>query len=55
LEIETNHDAKLEWRNKIVERLNLINTLMMETPNDSSNEKRKIESDALVWVLQNMP
>ena len=53
-ESEINHNAKLEWRNKIVERLNLLNTLMTETPNDPSNEKRKIESDTLVWVLQNM-
>lgn len=50
------HNAKLEeWRSKIVERLNFLNTLMTETPNDPSNEKRKIESDTLVWVLQNMP
>jgi len=55
-ESEIYHDAKLEeWRSKIVERLNLLNTLMTETPNDPSNEKRKIESDTLVWVLQNMP
>ena len=55
-ESEIYHNAKLEeWRSKIVERLNLLNTLMTETPNDPSNEKRKIESDTLVWVLQNMP
>ena len=55
-ESEIYHNAKLEeWRSKIVERLNLLNTLMTKTPNDSSNEKRKIESDTLVWVLQNMP
>jgi hypothetical protein len=55
-ESEVYHNAKLEeWRGKIVERLNLLNTLMTKTPNDPSNEKRKIESDTLVWVLQNMP
>src|SRR4030042_1824556 len=55
-ESEIYHNAKLEeWRNKIVERLNLLNTLMTETPNDASNEKRRIESGTLVWVLQNMP
>ena len=55
-ESEIYHNAKLEeLRSKIVERLNLLNTLMTETPNDPSNEKRKIESDTLVWVLQNMP
>ena len=55
-ESEIYHNAKLEeWRGKIVERLNLLNNLMTETPNDPSNEKRKIESDTLVWVLQNMP
>jgi hypothetical protein len=56
LENEVYHDAKLEeWRSKIAERLNLLNTLISETPNDPSNEKKKIESDTLVWVLQNMP
>jgi hypothetical protein len=55
-ESEIDHNATLEeWRSKIVERLNLLNTLITETPNDPSNEKRKIESDTLVWVLQTMP
>jgi len=55
-ESEIYHNAQLEeWRSKIVERFNLLNTLMTKTPNDPSNEKRKIESDTLVWVLQNMP
>ncbi len=55
-ESEIYHNATLEeWRSKIVERLNLLNTLMTKTPNDPSNEKRKIESDTLAWVLQNMP
>jgi len=55
-ESEIHHNAKLEeWRSKIVERLNLLNTLMTNTPNDPSNEKRKIESDTLGWVLQTMP
>lgn len=56
LESEINRNAQLEeWRSRIVERLNLLNALMAKTPNDPSNEKRKIESDTLVWVLQNMP
>ena len=55
-ESEIYHNVKLEeWKSKIVERLNLLNTLMAKTPDDPSNEKRKIESDTLVWVLQNMP
>jgi len=55
-ESEIYQNTKLEeLRGKIVERLNLLNTLMTKTPNDPSNEKRKIESDTLVWVLQNMP
>lgn len=54
-ESEINRNAQLEWRNKIVDRLNLLSTLMTENPNDPSYEKRKIESDTLVWVLQNMP
>ena len=53
---EIYHNAKIEeWRRKIVERLNLLNTLMMKTPNDPSNERRKIESNTLVCVLQYMP
>ena len=36
-ESEIEHNDKLEWRSKIVERLNLLNTLMTETPNDPSN------------------
>jgi hypothetical protein len=56
LENEIYHNSKLEeWRSKIAERLNLLNTLMTTNPNDPSNEKRKIESDTLVWVLQNRP
>jgi hypothetical protein len=55
-ESEIYHNAKLEeWKSKIIERLNLLNTLIAKTPDDPSNEKRKIESDTLVWVLQNMP
>ena len=52
---EINHNAQLEWRNKIVDRLNSLITLMTENPNDPANEKRKIESNTLIWVLQNMP
>ena len=55
-ESEVYNNAKLEeWRSKIAERLNLLNTLIAETPNDRSNEKRRIARDTLVWVLQNMP
>ena len=43
-----------ELRSKIDEKLNLLNSLIAETPNDRSNEKRRIERDTLVWVLQNM-
>ena len=44
-----------ELRSKISEKLNEINTLIAEHPKDRSNEKRRIERDTLVWVLQNMP
>ncbi len=44
-----------ELRNKIAEKLNQLNTLISENPKDRSNEKRRIERDTLVWVLQNMP
>ncbi len=44
-----------ELRSKISEKLNQINTLIAEHPKDRSNEKRRIERDTLVWVLQNMP
>jgi hypothetical protein len=52
---EVYNNVKLqELRSKIDERLNLLNTLIAETPKDRSNEKRRIERDTLVWVLQNM-
>ncbi len=55
-ESEVYNDAKLEeWRSKIAEKLNLLNTQIAKTPNDRSNEKRRIERDTLLWVLQNMP
>ena len=55
-ESEVYNNAKLEeWRSKIDERLNLLNTLIAETPKDRSNAKRRIERDTLVWVLQNKP
>ena len=55
-ESEVYNNAKLEeWRSKIDEKLNVLNTLIAENPNDRSNEKRRIERDILVWVLQNMP
>jgi hypothetical protein len=44
-----------ELRNKIAEKLNQLNTLISQNPKDRSNEKRRIERDTLVWVLQNMP
>ena len=44
-----------ELRSKISEKLNQLNTLIAENPKDRSNEKRRIERDTLVWVLQNMP
>ena len=44
-----------ELRKKIDEKLNQLNTLIAETPNDRSNEKRRIERDTLIWVLQNIP
>ena len=44
-----------ELRRKIDEKLNQLNTLIAETPNDRSNEKRRIERDTLIWVLQNIP
>jgi hypothetical protein len=54
-ESEVNDNVKLEeLRSKIDEKLNELNTLISENPNDRSNEKRRIERDTLVWVLQNM-
>jgi len=44
-----------ELRSNISEKLNQLNTLIAENPKDRSNEKRRIERDTLVWVLQNMP
>jgi hypothetical protein len=44
-----------ELRSKIAEKLNQINALIAENPKDRSNEKRRIERDTLVWVLQNIP
>ena len=43
-----------ELRSKISEKLSQLNTLIAENPKDRSNEKRRIERDTLVWVLQNM-
>jgi hypothetical protein len=43
-----------ELRSKISEKLNQLNTLIAENPKDRSNEKRRIERDTLVWVLQNI-
>jgi hypothetical protein len=55
-ESEVNSDIKIEeWRNKIGEQLDLLNTLISKNPNDRANNKRRIERDTLVWVLQNMP
>src|SRR5665647_2023175 len=53
-ESEVNDNVKLEeLRSKIDEKLNELNTLISENPNDRSYEKRRIERDTLVWVLQN--
>ena len=55
-ESEVNSDVKIEeWRNKIGEKLDLLNSLISKNPNDRANDKRRIERDTLVWVLQNMP
>jgi hypothetical protein len=55
-ESEVYNNVKLEeLRTKIDEKLNQLNKLISEKPNDRSNEKRRIERDTLVWVLQNMP
>jgi len=54
-ESEVYDNVKLEeLRRKIDEKLSQLNTLISENPNDRSNEKRRIERDTLVWVLQNM-
>ena len=49
-----NKDVLEELRSKISEKLSQLNTLIAEYPKDRSNEKRRIERDTLVWVLQNM-
>ena len=55
-ESEVYNKAKIEeLRNKIGEKLSQINSLIAENPKDRSNEKRRIERDTLVWVLQNIP
>jgi hypothetical protein len=54
-ESEVYNKAKLEeLRSKIAEKLSQLNTLIAENPKDRSNEKRRIERDTLVWVLQNI-
>jgi hypothetical protein len=54
-ESEVYNKVKLEeLRSKIDEKLNEINTQIAENPKDRSNEKRRIERDALIWVLQNI-
>ncbi len=55
-ESEVYNNVKLEeLRGKIDEKLNELNALIAKNPNDRSNDKRRIERDTLVWVLQNMP
>jgi hypothetical protein len=55
-EREVYDNVKLEeLRSKIAEKLNQLNILIADTPNDRSNDKRRVERDTLVWVLQNMP
>jgi hypothetical protein len=53
---EVNENAELEkLRVKIDERLNQLNKQISDNPRDRSNEKRRIERETLIWVLQNMP
>jgi hypothetical protein len=55
-ESEIHNKAKIEeLRNKIDGKLSQINALISENPKDRINEKRRIERDTLVWVLQNLP
>jgi hypothetical protein len=55
-EREVHENAKIEeFRGKIDERLNELNKQISNNPKDRSNEKRRIERDTLVWVLQNIP
>jgi len=55
-ESEVYNKANLEeLRSKIDEKLNQLNTLIAENPKDRLNEKRRIERDTLIWVLQNTP
>ncbi|HEX7482458.1 MAG TPA: hypothetical protein VF350_03210 [Candidatus Bathyarchaeia archaeon] len=55
-ESEVYNKANLEeLRKKIVEKLDQINALIAESPKDHLNERRRIERDTLVWVLQNLP
>jgi hypothetical protein len=53
---EVYRNVKLEeLRSKIDEKLNQINALIAQNPKDRSTEKRRIERDTLIWVLQNIP
>ena len=55
-ESEVYRNVKLEeLRSKIDEKLNQINALIAQNPKDRSTEKRRIERDTLIWVLQNIP
>jgi hypothetical protein len=55
-ESEVNDNVEFEeLRSKIDEKLNELNALISQNPNDRANEKRRVERDTLVWVLQNMP
>jgi len=55
-ENEVYRNVKLEeLRSKIDEKLNQINALIAQNPKDRSTEKRRIERDTLIWVLQNIP
>jgi hypothetical protein len=55
-ESEVNDNVEFEeFRSKIDEKLNELNALISQNPNDRANEKRRVERDTLVWVLQNMP
>jgi hypothetical protein len=46
---------RLLGRGKIIERLDILNMQMSENPDDPLNEKKKIERDTLVWILQITP
>jgi hypothetical protein len=55
LESRVNYYAKVEeLRRKIDDRLRVVNVQISENPKDRLNDKRRVERDTLIWVLQNM-